>query len=81
MDYSHYTDAQIEDAWRVLVEIPVIAGPWIGYRGKCYRYSHTGQPLACASYQEEIQLEDKRLQTLGYLLTDKNRHVPDGWFF
>lgn len=78
---TDYTDLQIKEAWTWLSAQPAIAGPWVGFEGKCFRYNCIGNRLACASSQKEIELEDERLQNLGYLLTDKNRKIPPSWFF
>jgi hypothetical protein len=74
-------DIEIEKAWSILIDPPNIAGPWVPSKGKLFRYNYISQPLACASSQKEIELEDKRLELLKYLLTDKNRKIPTDWFF
>lgn len=70
----------IEEAWHLVSSAPLIAGPWIPCRGKCYRYNASGQPIASVSSNEEIPQENFRLESLGYQLTDINRRIPEHFF-
>lgn len=73
-------NSPVEEAWRLIVDRPMIAGPWIPFRGKCHRYNQLGHPLAEVSSPEEVTKEDERLIALGYQLTDKERKLPEHFF-
>jgi len=80
IDCIEHDNSAVEEAWTLTAEPPMIAGPWVPFKGKGYRYNRVGQPLACASSQKEIPTEDARLEALGYKLTDKNRTFPEHFF-
>lgn len=80
IDCLEHENSSIEEAWRLISNPPMIAGPWVPCNGKCYRYNHLGHPLTCVSSAQEVVAEDHRLEALGYQLTDKGRVLPEHFF-
>jgi len=62
------------------VSLTSLAGSWVPFGGKCYRYNQLGYPLAEVTSPQEVAKEDARLEALGYQLTDKERVLPEYFF-